>query len=152
MNLRFAFSHLYDSSAQSCHFCQFLQSLSIRVVILSKLSLHHLQEHKVRHAWTDMLHLHTHTHTHTLAQVVKNSVYLQLLGREWRPGPLGRFGLAVLIRGQRSFQSQSCAWTVIHKWKCSPLESSGKRKSKPFTAPQKSVSWNWGFVQTAHVT
>lgn len=40
-------SHLYDSSAQSRHLCQFLQRLSVRVVVLGKLRLHHL--HRCTH-------------------------------------------------------------------------------------------------------
>ncbi len=36
------FCHLYDSSTQSCHVCQLLQGLSVRVVVLCKLRLHYL--------------------------------------------------------------------------------------------------------------
>lgn len=47
-------AYLYDSPAQSRHFCQFLQRLSIGVVVLGKLSLHHLQTHKARHRGHEM--------------------------------------------------------------------------------------------------
>lgn len=40
-------SHLYDPSAQPRHLCQFLQRLSVRVVVLGKLRLHHLHRYRL---------------------------------------------------------------------------------------------------------
>lgn len=34
--------NLYDSPTESCHFCQLLQRLGVRVIILGKLCLHDL--------------------------------------------------------------------------------------------------------------
>lgn len=64
----------------------------------------------------------THKHTHTYHDTAgwaptppprhtqQSRIYLQLLSGERRPRPLGWFWLAVLVGGQRSLQSQSCAF------------------------------------------
>lgn len=91
----FITSYLYDSSAQSRHFCQFLQRLSVGVVVLSKLRLHHLQGHTLVRCYDTKrntalyVNANTHTYTHIRAESTcscsaVNDVRALLAGFGWQ--------------------------------------------------------------------
>lgn len=100
--------HLYDPSAQPRHLCQFLQRLSVRVVVLRKLRLHDLH----RHTYGS-----NNAHPQDKVQQAREGqgrLYLQLLGSERCPCPLGRLWLTVLVRGKSAFQGQPSAFQQTH--------------------------------------